>query len=65
MNLGDFRKLTKNISADSEIVFFPEGTVESDDTETMLPGIGVYDMTDHELVYIGDVTVVTSTDEED
>lgn len=62
MKLSEFRKLTRGTHPDSELVFFSEGLFDEDD-KPLLPGIGVFDMEEHELVYLGDISVVSETDE--
>lgn len=59
MTIKDFKELTKGVSPDSELMYFPEGSVEDEDGKPLLAGIGYFDMEEHELVYLGDISITT------
>lgn len=62
MTLKEFKESTRGVAPNSDIVFFPEGVAEDDKGKPMLPGIGYFDMETHELVYIGDITILEDED---
>lgn len=58
MTIKSFKELTKNIPINSDIVFFPEGTVSDENNKSLLPGIGYFDKEQNNFVYLGDVAVL-------
>lgn len=58
MTLKEFREKTKYIAGSAEIVFYEEGAAEGEDGEKLMPGIGLYDMEEHEFIYLGDISII-------
>ena len=58
MTIKEFKDNTVGISPNSDIVFFPDGAAEDNEGRPLLAGIGVFDMENHEFIYIGDIAVI-------
>lgn len=58
MTVKELKENLKHVSSNGEIVFFPEGTCQDDDGNSLLAGIGYFDTEDHVFVYIGEVNII-------
>lgn len=62
MTVKELKLSLKNVSPNSEIVFFPEGACQDEDGNALLSGIGYFDMEEHSFVYIGEVNIIENDD---
>lgn len=58
MTVKNLKEHLKHIAPNSEIVFFPEGVCQDEEGNSLLAGIGFFDMEDHSFVYLGEVNII-------
>lgn len=58
MTVKELKECLRRISPNSEIVFFPEGVCQDSDGNSLLAGIGYFDMEEHTFVYLGEVNII-------
>lgn len=58
MTVKELKECLRHVSSNSEIVFFPEGTCQDEHGDSLLAGIGYFDMEDHTFVYLGEVNII-------
>jgi hypothetical protein len=63
MTVRDLKEALRHIPANSEIVFFPEGSVEDENGNKLMAGIGYFEIEEKEFVYIGDIVIIENEEQ--
>lgn len=62
MTVRELKECLKRVSSNSEIVFFPEGACQDEEGNSLLAGIGYFDMEEHTFVYMGEINIIEDND---